>query len=286
MKKRIVRFLLGIVIILIVLVSVCLFLIDSLAKSGVEKGTAYALDVETRLDDMDLSLLRGHVMMDGLNIANPQGFTSNHLMRSGRFDLEVQPASLLSDTVEVKRFELDGLDINIEQQLKGSNISKIFSNLKRFAGDKEKVPQTDEDDREGSGKKIKLDRIVIRNVVAHFHLLAELAPSGPLTVRVPEISLENVSSADSPALRVSELVAKLLPAVLKSVIEQGEGTIPSEFLSDLDGQLVSVAGVLGDRFGALTGEAAEGAKRALEESKKALDETGKAVEKLLGGKKD
>ena len=280
------RIVLGIVVILIALVLVSWLLIDSIAKTAVEKGTTYALDVETQLAEMSIDLLKGKVMMDGLTIANPEGFVSDHLMHSGRFDLEVTPASVLSDTVEVKRFELDGLDVNIEQKLNGSNVSKVLKNLKRLAGGKKQdnaeKPQGDE---ERKGKKIKVNTIVIKNVVAHFHLIPKLIPGGPLTVRVPEIRLENVTSDDSPGLRISELVAKLMPAILKGIFEQAEGTVPSEFLNDLDGQLTSVTKALSQQVSVMTQKVEEATDKAIKEGKKALEEAGATVEQFISSKK-
>lgn len=292
--KTLARVVFGILFLIVVMVVIMLSMIDSIAKSAVEEGASYALQVDTRLDKMNVRLLNGQITMNGLHISNPEGFTTSHLMRSGRFDLTVRPGSLLSDTVEVSRFEIDGLDLNIEQKLTSSNIGKILDNLKRFNRGKKDIK------KEGEGKKIKADMIVIKNVVAHFHLPMNLLPSGPVTVKVPEIKLENVSSDNAEGVIISELVARIIPAILVAVIEQSSGVVPADFLKGLDTQVTEVAKAVGTQVDAIQkqleqqikkigekGEKAikEQSEKVVEQGQKALEEAGDAVMQLLGGKK-
>ncbi len=163
--KKLSRIISSIVVLLILAVVLIVLLIDPIAKSGVEKGAAYALGVETTVDTLDIRLLDGQLLMDGLNISNPQGFSSPHLAHSGKFDIQVKTGSLLSDTVQISEFQLDGLDLNIEQKLSGSNISKVIDNIKRLSKDKEPS--------KGPSKKVVVE-----------HLLHEL-PHGRLGAVAP-----------------------------------------------------------------------------------------------------
>ncbi len=227
--KKLLRILLALVALIVVALTVAVLLIDSIAKAAVEKGASYALGVETTVEELDLSLTRGRLTMDGLRIANPPGFSSSHLMRSGRFDLELRTASIFGQTVELRKFEIDGLDVNIEQKLLGSNVSKVLENLKRFetAGDADEAP----------GKKVRVDRVIVRNVVAHFHLLPALAPAGPITVEVPEIELTGVTSDDAGGVVIGELVRRLIPKLLERIFQQAGGKVPGDFLDDFNTRL-------------------------------------------------
>ena len=259
--KWLLRIVVALVVLLIVVVVVGLFVIDGLAKAGLEKGATYALGVETRAEDLSLSLLGGSLRIDGLRVANPPGFTDEELLRSGRFELALRPASVFTDTIELEKFELDGLTLAIEQKASGSNVSKIMDNLKKFDTDKGK----EADKPESEGKKVKVDRIVIRDIVAKFRLVPGLSAAGPLTVKVPEIVLTDVSSEDGRGVVVAELVRRILPAVLKAVFEQGRGVIPGDFLDGLDTQLTGLA---------------EGTARTAEQ---ALDRAKGELDKVIGG---
>ena len=237
--KKLLRVVAGLVVLVIVVLLVVVLRIDAIAKTGVEKGGTYALGVETSVDELSLSLLRGKLMMKGLKINNPPDFTSDHLMRSGRFDLELVPTSVLGETIELKKFELDGLDVNIEQKITGSNISTILENLKRFD-----TGEGEETEAKTGGKKIKVDRIVIRNVVVHFHLLPELSPTGPVTVEIPQIELTEVTSDNASGVVVGELVRKIIPAIIEAILKDSKGKVPTDFLSTLDKQVVDLGAVL------------------------------------------
>jgi len=284
-----------VLILLVVVVGVVGYLwIDSLAKAGVEKGGTYALGVETRVESLSLSPFSGTMKMGGLNVANPQGFTSPHLMHSGTFDVEVEPGSLFDETIVVKKFELDGLDLHVEQKLPKSNVSVILDNLKRLGGEGAE-PKAEEPEE---GKKVKVDRITIRNVAATFHLPTGPVKLGPLKVEVPVIEMTEVTSDNAEGVVVSELVGRIVPAVIAAVLEKGQGVVPPDVLNGLRGDLSSLTQVLGGQTqklvqnvqGEIRKVLGEGAGGILGDPNQAVGEIGKkvggALEGLLGGKKD
>lgn len=227
MKKLIRRIILAAALLIVLVVAVVFFGAGILAKMGLEKGATYALGVPTTVKSLHLGLLSGKLTIEGLKVANPEGFPGPYFMQSGRFDVQVQPSSLFSDTIVLDRFELDGLDIVFSQKLSGSNASKIMANLDRLSSGSKGQPAT------GKGRKIKVDKVLVRNVTAHFDLLPGLSPTGPVTVKVPEIELDGVAS-DQSGLAVGQLIAKLVPAILRQVLSQAKGVVPGNVLHDLD----------------------------------------------------
>ena len=236
MKKIISRLILSLIILVIFVVVVVWLLIDPIAKSAVQSGASAALGVKTSLKTISVRPLRGTVVMNGLTIANPEGFSSVHLMDADRFEVEVATASLLSDTVEIRRLELDGLEVHIEQKLPFSNVAKIMKNIKSSSAEKDKD--------KSAGKKVEIELVSIKNVVAHFHLPAVMGKAKIVEVEVPLIELKNVSS-DKGSSVAGQLVAQLFPAILSSIIKNGQGLVPTEFLNDLDSQVLDLAGALG-----------------------------------------
>lgn len=271
--RRILTALAAVVVILLV---VAWLLINPLAKAGVERGAGHALGVETSMDRMSVKLFQGQVVMDGLQSANPEGFDTPHFFRSGQFDIKLRGGTVLSDPVELDHFVLNGLDLNIEQKLTGSNVSKILENLRRFEKD-----QPDEAEKK-PGKRLKINRIEIRDVVAHFHIpgLREI------TVNLPVVELENVTMGEEGGVPVSKIVARVLPAVLAAVLEQGHDVLPAGTLDDLSGHLEQTAAVMGERGRELISQAGGELGTAIEESTEKLREdvterSGRALEDLL-----
>ncbi|MBL7141115.1 MAG: hypothetical protein ISS74_09430 [Planctomycetes bacterium] len=257
--RKLLRLAVLLVILAVVVVAVGWYYIDALAKTGVERGATYALGVPTTAAGVKVGLLAGTVRIDGLTVANPEGFTTPHLMRAGRFDLAVRTGSLFSDTIEVSRFELDGLDLHIEQKLGASNISTVLDNIKAKAG--EPAPEAG---KEEAGKKVKADRIVVRNVTAHIQLLPVGGQAGTIDVEVPEIILENVTSDEAGGVAVAELTRRLIPAILTAVIGKARDVAPGANLDWLAGDVGATVNALGGRARDLVEQAGQGAGKVLE----------------------
>ncbi|KKK75257.1 hypothetical protein LCGC14_2875530, partial [marine sediment metagenome] len=68
MHKKLIRWPLRILVVLIAILLVIVLAIDLIVETGVEKGVTYALGVDTTIDDLSLSLLRGRLEMDGLTV--------------------------------------------------------------------------------------------------------------------------------------------------------------------------------------------------------------------------
>ena len=282
-KKWILRIAIGLVVLLIVVVLVIGLAVDSIVKASIETGGSYALGVATEVKSVDLGVFSGKATIDGLQVANPEGFKSECLMKSGRFHVAVTPGSLMSDTVEVTRFELDGLEMNIEQTLSGSNVKTILKNLEKFESDEEPTEEQPpaEEPPPGEGKKIKVDTILIKDVTARFYLLS----STPVPVRIPEMKLENITSDESGGVIIGRLMSRLIPAILAGVIEQAGDTVPGDFLKDLDGQVADVAKAAGGKAVQLVDQMSGEVSKATGVKEETVKEVTGALKGLFGGKK-
>ena len=269
--KTIKRIILGLVILLVIVVLVLWMMIDSLAKAGVEKGGTYALGVDTKVDTLSLSLLSGQLTMNGLTIANPEGYKTEHLMKSGRFNLEIETGSVFTDTVRIPRFELDGLDVNIEQKLGKSNVGEVMDNVKKRSGSKEK-----------GGKEFDIDLLVIRNVTAHVQVLPIGGKASTLTIKVPLIEMKNLTPENRKGIVMSELIAKLFPAIIGGVIDKGKGVLPAGMTADLTRHVEGLKKV----FTLETGKKVmETGGKIIKDVGKDLEGVGKKLDDLFGGKK-
>jgi len=283
MKKIIKRVILGIVILIVLVVVAVFVFINPIAKSAVEGGASKALGVKTKLASIRISPLSGKVLMNELIVSNPEGFVSTSLVDVGSFDIQVKPSSLLSDTMEITKFEIDGLEMHIEQKMPFSNVAKIMDNIKKSGGGKE----TDKEQAKSKGKKVKADLILIKNVDAYFHLLPGTSEAGIVKVTVPQLELRNVSSEDKGNV-TGQLVSQLFPAILASVIKQGQGRIPTDFLNNLDSQIVDLTKSLGEGAtkmieGMDTVIKDTGLDKTTEEAGKAIEDVGEGAKKTIEG---
>jgi hypothetical protein len=235
MKKFLVRLVLAVVVIVVVAGVVGYLWLDTIAKEAVQRGGTYAMGVDTTVDKVSLRPFAGQLQMQGLNVANPKGFNGAHLMQTGTFELELVPGSLMDKTIVLKKFELNGLDMYIDQQMPRSNISVIMDNLKKLGDEKPK------DQKPSEGKNYRVDLITIRNVVAHVKVLV-----GPeLTIKIPEIQLKNVTGDNAAGVALPVLVARILPAIVAAVLESGKGVLPPELAMALRGDVSALTAQLG-----------------------------------------
>jgi len=117
-------------------------------KMGVETGGTAALKVPVSLQDANLSILGGKVELSGLNIKNPEGYQHPDFMSMGKAAVALNIKSLLSETIEIQKIQLDDIQLTLEQKgLSENNLQAILNNLPK--SDKPADTST-----ESSGKKI------------------------------------------------------------------------------------------------------------------------------------
>ncbi|MCE5279715.1 MAG: hypothetical protein ABFD92_20190 [Planctomycetaceae bacterium] len=278
MKKTVKRTILAIVALIVLSVGGLWAMIDTLAKSGIEQGGKYALGVDTAVKDVNISLLNGSTRIDQLKIANPQGFKSPHLINTGLFSMEVQPSSVIGSPVQISSLVLDGLDVNIEMAGGKNNISVILDHVKQLGGGANKQQPDDK----SPGKKIKVDMLVIRNVVANFYLGA----GAPLTVKVPAIELKNLSSDGPDGATIGTLISRIFPAVIAAVAEKGKGAIPGDLTRILNHDATAAANAMGEQAGKMLQQASGDAAAQIKSgAEKATQDINKSLGDLFGSPK-
>ena len=229
---KMLKVLIGLLVVLVLLVVGLYFAMPHLAKIGIEKGCEHMLGVPTTVESVKLKLFAGQFEMNKLVIANPPNFGPEPFVKVDQLRVYMVPKSVLTDTVQLDLFELDGLDIRIEQHVDGSNTKPILDHLE------EQTPESKPS--EGGGRRFKIDRIVIRNVRAHVDVLSELTEREPVTITIPEIIITDLDSDNAEGLMMDELIQRILPAVLGQVLRQGGDMLPPEYRDELEDQLGSL----------------------------------------------
>jgi hypothetical protein len=225
-----------------------------LAGSAVERAGERALGVETRVGGLGLGLRPtwlggaglGHCSLNGLRVANPEGFDAEHLLELDRAAIEVPPTALLADRVEIPLVELEGIRLVLEQRGTSTNYGRVMEHLEEVLGSEE------EQEPAPGERSFVIRELRVANLTAAVDLggLAEVA--GDLQrfeVTVPELVLTDVGAEGSLTRVVGEVVSVLLAAVL----EAGAGELPAEVLAQLEQGLEGVTGEL-ERMGEQAGE--------------------------------
>jgi len=191
--------------------------VDAVARSGVEVGAREALGVPVQLAGIDIGLFRADCSLQGLEVANPEGYKDANFMRLEKGFLSVSASSLLSDKVVVPELTLDGLELNLERKTLKSNYGTILDNLKRM--EKEETPADE-------GRKFVIERVVIRNikVTSRFSVAGIARP--PVPLEIPEMTFQNLGSEGGSGIVMAEVVGEVLKSVLVAVSRIGKGVLP------------------------------------------------------------
>jgi len=252
---KILKIVLVVVAVIAVVLVVGFFLIgNSLIKVGIEKGGSMALGVPVKVGNVHLSILRGMVTIDSLQVANPAGYKNEYLLELNKGKVAVSLGSLLSDTIHIKEINLDGTKLAIEQKGLSSNIKDLLNAMPKSKPQEAPKP---EEKPKGPGKKLVVDKLEITNTEAK--LAVGIGGQGTgANLKLAPIKMENLG-ADSP-LSMAELTSKIFLALIQGVAQQAVGILPDDVVNGMKGGLNKV-----------TELGSEGGKKILEEGSKAVE---------------
>lgn len=281
------------VLLLIAGVLFALSQINAIAKTGIEKGSTYALGVNTTVASVNIGLFSGTFSMNGLNVANPQGYPGPHFLKLGNGSVAVSLASLNQPTIEVPTFSLSDLDVRLEKTDGAANYQVILDNLGRLSSGKPADPN--QPAPTGDEKKLVINELTLRNIKVHVDLLKPAGAIGDVVgkataidIPIKEIKLTNVGKTGTgvggTGVTVSQLSSIIVQAVLAAVAENGAGVLPADLLGDLKGKLGNLDGLKGlgmQAVGGVTEKATEAAKQVTEGAKEAVKDATKKGEEAV-----
>lgn len=271
------KILLAVVVLLVGAVVITLLSIDGIAMRAVEKQATQTLGVDTSMTWLNLKIFRGEVRLHGLEVANPDGFTSKQFLKLDGGKLDVSMGSLMSDTVNVPSLELTDIEVYLEKKSDTANYEVIMANLHK---------QDKQDKNAQPGKKFIIQDLVIRNIKVHANI-APLIPivGGPPTqadVTIPEIHVKNVGTgSDKNGVAIAEVTNVIMKSIFQAIAMQGGGLIPKDIAAGL-GEGLAILGV--DKtgleiIGGVTNTAGGVVKGVLD----GAGEAAKGIGDLLGG---
>jgi hypothetical protein len=252
---RLLKKLIGLVVVLIVLAIGLVIFLNSIAKAGLEKGAGYALGVGVATDSVDVGLTSGGVNVSSLAVADPPGFSSSPMIKVRKTDLVLPYKTLFSEKVEVPSLVIEDIDLAIRRDKSGAtNYGYVVDRLKKFQSG----------EKSSGGKKFVVKEVILRRITVSAAIATGIIDTPPISFTIPEIKLENVGSKDDKGAGIDEIVASVFEAILRGVQAGGGNVLPKEILADLQGKL-------------------GGLKTLEEQGAKILGGDGKAIGDLIGG---
>jgi len=264
--KRVLAGLLILVVVVAVLVS---FFMGGIIKSAVETVGPKVTGVDITLDKAVFYPIRGKGQLAGLVVGNPEGFKTPEAFRLGELSVNMRAASVLSDTIHIRRIYIQGPEITMERGLKKTNLGALMDQIggektdEAPAPEEKPEPETPEPEKEASAKKVVIDEIVIEGARVNLSLTAFQGKAAP--VPLPTIRLADIGKEKGGA-SLKEVIQQVLGAITDGVtaaagasidaLEKGAKGLGEGVMEATD----TVGGLAGDGAKALGDATSKGAE--------------------------
>lgn len=256
-------------------------MIDPIVKNGTEKLASEALKVPVTLEKATVKY-SGSLTLDGLAIANPEGYQESQACAFERFDAALDVGSLFGDVVEVKHVTVIKPVLTIEFAGTKSNWSTLMDNLSRgekAPGDRKPGPETEK----GAEKKFRIGKILVQEATVRFR--SDLIAKEGASYTLPSIELDNIGTADDAAT-MAEVLALLMESLVAEAMKAGASSLPKQLVDSLNAEIRNA----GDVFKGLLRSGKEQIRKApaetLKKTGESLKEKGKELKKGVEGLKD
>jgi uncharacterized protein involved in outer membrane biogenesis len=270
--------------------------IDSIIKAAIEKGATHATGTQTTVSTVEIGLLSGEFSMSGLNLANPAGFSSPKFFGLGSAGVALSLPTLMQDTIELPRFAMDTIEVNLERRDGKTNFGTILDNLKKLQGESKPAPTSSPS--AGAEKRLIIRDLELKNIIVKIDMAGgpqALSEFTRVTIPIDQIKLTDVGKTGSgvggSGVTVAELSDIIIKAVLNAATDKGGPLIPADLLGDLNGRLAALGtdGLKMEVVAKAQGKVEEMGKKLADDAKKAVDDAAKkasdALKGLIPGKK-
>ena len=216
MKKWLVR-IIGIVVLLVVVVlAIVFFNLNSIVKKGVETVGPQLTKVDVTLGSATLSPMNGNGELNKLFVGNPEGYNSPSAIQVGNIKVALKLSSVLSDTIVIEAINIQEPEITFEGGLGGNNLSEILKNLEGAPEDVKPTPEG-KPASEG-GKQFFVKDVVING--GKINVLITGLGTKAVTIPLPPIHLQNIGSEDT-GVTAAQLCKEILKPLLAKAIQAG-----------------------------------------------------------------
>ncbi len=191
---------------------------DEIIVGLINRGGHKVFHVETRVEDCELSLLKGTLNLQGVELANPEGFKAPRMIYVEEIFVSVEPRTIFTESIRVNSLEISGMDLSYQAAGFGrSNLSVFLRDVREHTGG---VPILG--GGEGSGKSVVIDRILLQG--GRITLSAVMTDGKGLVLPMPQIELHDIGK-DSPmgfSQAAGEILRRLGEAALSAADRPGK----------------------------------------------------------------
>lgn len=264
-------------VVLLVAVLTLPMTIGPIVKTAASVGGPKALGVPVSVGDVKLNALAGNLTVSQVKVGNPQGYSDKDAFAVDKVEVGLNMRSLMSDTIVVRKIQIDAPAISFESKDGKSNFDAMMANTKKAS--EEEKQKTEKEKK--PGKKVVIEEFSLNNAKVSYASGITLGKS--ITVPLPSLVIRDIGKKSGGAT-AADALTEVINGILGGLSQAVTGI--SGAASDL------LKGVSGAADGLLkgAGDATKGATDALkgvtDGASDAASGAAKALKDVAGGATD
>ena len=211
---------LGVIVVLLVIVYFSLSLI---LKSSVQTFGSMVMGVPVTVDSIVLEPFKGALRINNLTVGNPDGYSSPHAFKLGRFEAAVVPSSLFGgDKMIIDKLAIDGVELNMETNFLRSNLSEIQENINKFSNPDSNAPKNQKQaedvekvqEEQAEAKPLQINRIDLSDIKV-YTILKGREDTRVIPLIAPPVHLQDLGT-EPEGITPVEVMSKVMTSLLLS----------------------------------------------------------------------
>lgn len=197
--------------------------LDAIVARLIEEHGSAATATDVRVSGVEIGLREARAAVNGLSVANPDGYSGGNAIELGGFSITIDPASVTGDTIVLKDVTVKGARLNLLQQGSSSNLQALLDNL--GAGG------SGGGDSGDGGKKLIIERFTLEGASAY---VSVPALDEEREVSLPTIVLNDLGRASNGATGAAIARQILTPVIRRTLQSSAAQSLKDRAREELD----------------------------------------------------
>jgi phosphoglycerate-specific signal transduction histidine kinase len=185
---------------------------EEVVRIGVQRVLTRILEADTSVDRVSWNKESKVLEIEGLRIANPQGFSKNDAITVKKLIVEAEPDSLTSEEPSIELIKTSGATVNAEVGPDGVNIKRLTDNLRETRERALKRPRLFRGgDESGEKKKLRIERGVLEACQVNV-----VTPLGNSSKKLDDIDMDFLGE-DGKGMTPREAMGKVMQRLVQEI---------------------------------------------------------------------
>ena len=215
--KRILK-IVGVLLVLIIGAVIGIYYyLGAIVKEAIGRFVPPVTGTTASVESVDLSLIGGHIDIQGLKIGNPAGYSDKNIFELGSIRVDFEPKTILSDKIIIRSVVVSGTKVSAE--LKNlysldSNVKTLQQNIEHYLGTNKKADGSKAPTAESAKTESKAasKQVIVRDLSVRGSELSVGVAGKTVTLPLPDIHQTNIGEGKEKKSLV-QVMADLLDSL-------------------------------------------------------------------------